>query len=98
LRSRSDRHGTGVGTVYDDWCGFNGKVGSVDSVGDGRVSDTVGSSRDGEWSRRSNGVSDSPLTDGTISSVGTGVSLSESGGGSTTEGVESWGSGSVTIT
>jgi hypothetical protein len=37
------------------------------------------------------------LSDGTISSIGTGVSLSESRGGSATERVESWGSSSVTL-
>jgi len=90
LRSRSDRHGTGVGSIDNNRCGLDGKVISVDTVGDSRVGDTVGSSGDGEWSSWGDGVSNSPLTDGTISSVGTSVSLSESRGGSVGNGVESW--------
>lgn len=97
LRGRTDRSSGRRRAINEDGSRLDGEVVGVDAVRDGRVGHAVGSGGDGVRSRRSDGVSDSPLTDGTVSSVGTGVSLSESRGSTAGQGVQSGGSSSVTL-
>lgn len=74
------------------------EVGRVDTVGDGRVCDTVGGSWVEGWGGWGNGLADSPELGGTTwSSVGTGVSLSEGRGRSVWLDVETWRWGSLTL-
>lgn len=74
------------------------EVVGVDSVGDGRVGDTVGRGGVEGRSGRSDGLTHDPDIGGTVRrSVGTSVSLSESRGGSIGLRVETWWRSSLSL-